>query len=119
VTVAKADDPAVVTVAVAGELDFEDAEVAGAIVAEGVSLATEVEASAGELVFDLGEEVPVGHGIPGLSVRRGWDFIEGLPGDLLGSAVEEKAGWEFGDDFCFNEVVHRFIFVGWVKGFPG
>ena len=102
VTVSQADDPAVVAVVVAGDTDLKHAEVAGAIVADSMRLAAEVEASAGELFFDLGEQVLVGHGIPCLGVGWGWNFEEGFPSDLFGSAVKEEAGRSLGDDFWFK-----------------
>jgi len=109
VRVSDANDPAVVAVTVAGEFDFEDPEVAGALVAEGVGLATEDESSVAELFLDFGEQVPMRHGIPGLGVGRCRNGEEGFAGDLLGSAVNEESGWAFGDDFCFKEIVHRFV----------
>lgn len=93
-------------------MEFEETEVAGAIVAEGVRLPAELEAPVGELFFDLGEEVSVRHGIPGLSVGRRGDFVEVFTGDLPGSTMEEQARWTFLDDFwIFDEVVHDFGFV--------
>lgn len=112
VTVSQADDPAVVGMLMTGELEFEEAEVAGAIMTEGVGLATELEAPVGELLFDLGEEVLVRHGIPSLGVGGSGDFVEVFAGDLLGSAMEQEARWPFLDDFwIFDEVVHDFGFV--------
>jgi len=112
VTVSQANDPAVVDVLVTGEQEFEETEVACAIVTEGVCLAAELEASVGELFLDFGEEVAVRHGIPGLGVGRSRDFVEVFAGDLLGSAMEQEARWPFLDDFwIFDEVVHDFGFV--------
>jgi len=112
VTVSQANNPAVVDVLVTGELEFEEAEVAGTIVAEGVGLAAELEASVRELFLDFGEEVPVRHGIPGLGIGGSRDFVEAFACDLLCPAMEEEARWTFLDDFwIFDEVIHGFGFV--------
>lgn len=112
VTVTQANDPPVVSVLMPGELEFEDSEVAGTIVAEGVGLAAEDKSSAAQLVFGFGEEVPVRHGIPSLGVGRCGHFEESVAGDQLSSAMEKEAGWTFFDGFCFcfgfNEVIHEF-----------
>lgn len=89
VAVSQADDPAVIDVLVTGELEFEEAEVACAIVAEGVRLSAELKSSAGELFLNFSEEVPVRHGIPCLGVGRRGDFVETFACDLLGSTMEE------------------------------
>ena len=88
--------------AIVSEFHFEDAEIFGSIVTQCVSLIAELKSSDGEVFFDLGEEVLVGHGIPCLGVGWGWDFEEGFPSDLFGSAVKEETGRSLGDDFWFE-----------------
>lgn len=108
VAVSQSDDPAVVAVLMLGELDFEEAEIPGTFVANRVGLATEDEAAVAKLFFNFLKQVLVRHGIPGLGVRRCRDFGEGFASDLLRSAVEEKSGRRFLDDFGFDKVVHGF-----------
>ncbi len=90
-TVAQAEDPAVILV-VLTTLDLHEAKVAHAIVGETVGLGADTQAVAAECAFHLLHQFDVRDGTPAFRGMRSGDGDDFLPFSGTGAAVEDEVG---------------------------